>query len=84
MKEKINVTDIAVSVGADISKDYKDRVSYTFNHFELARFASMVEEHEREECAKVCDEKSMDERDGHDMRVIESCARMIRSRMQQK
>ena len=45
----------------------------------LERFAKLVAEHEREECAKICDEHD----DGRHANYAESCARSIRSRGQE-
>ena len=46
----------------------------------IERFAALVAAAEREACAKVCDEESMEERDDWAMRRIEACARVIRAR----
>ena len=56
--------------------DYLDLEGDSVGQLILQNFAALVAEHEREECAKVCDEYN----DGRYANTADLCAAAIRSR----
>jgi hypothetical protein len=59
---------------SDVTEDSHGRESFGFDYYGLEAFASLVAAHEREACAKVCEDK------GYYSAVV--CADAIRARSQ--
>jgi hypothetical protein len=69
----------------DVAADGRGRETFSGDSFDIERFAALVAEKEREECAKVCDERAQDDRVSNHRRCdADKLSRAIRERGQKE
>ncbi len=66
----------------DIDTDKRGRNTFLFDEYGLEAFAKLVAQHEREACAKACEEVYTGEEASCDWPTPEMCASAIRARGQ--